>query len=196
MNRIFKSNRQSFDEHKVTPGSFLIATSGLSDTTFEQSVVFILQNNELGTFGAILNRPVNPELASTWRQATGLNFDGRSVVNGGPIGGPVLALHSHKSIAEVEISDGVCLSVDSQAFKTLAEGGDLPYRIVLGLAGWQPDQLADEMNRGLWYHLKVDPCHVFDDPGSMWSTFTRNYGFLSLQSMVDSRLIPENPFLN
>lgn len=196
MNRIFNSSLTAKGVNEILPGSFLIASSALNDTPFEQAVVFVLQHNDLGTFGVILNRPVDTQLASTWRKATGLNFETTSVVNGGPIGGPVLALHSQKSIAEVEILDGICLSVDSQAFKTLAERSDIPYRIILGIAGWQPHQMADEMERGHWYHLRVDPNHIFDDPTFMWHTFTRNFGYQTLQSIFDKKLIPENPSLN
>lgn len=196
MNRLIDSYFPDRPVESVLPGSFLIASAALKDSSFEQAVVFVLQHNELGTFGVVLNRPVDAQLASTWREATGLNFENRSVVNGGPIGGPVLALHSQKSIAEVEILDGICLSIDSQAFKELAEKSDLPYRIVLGIAGWQPNQLADEMDRGLWYPLKADPNHIFDEPASMWPAFMRNFGYLQLQSIVDEKLIPSDPFLN
>ena len=55
---------------EITPGSLLIATASLSDTLFQQAVILVLQSNELGIFGVILNQPANDEIKFAWRQLT------------------------------------------------------------------------------------------------------------------------------
>jgi putative transcriptional regulator len=196
MKRFLGSENLFTGNRSVSPGSFLIASAALNDSPFDKAVIFVLQNNPQGTFGVILNRPADSQLTNSWRAATGLNFASTSLVNGGPIGGPVLALHPQRSIAEVEICSGVCLSIDSQAIKFLSEQNDFPYRIILGIAGWQPGQLENEIEQGWWYQLKADPIHIFDDPFSMWQSFIRNFGLRTLSDWFGERVIPESPLLN
>jgi putative transcriptional regulator len=181
---------------KVSPGSFLVATSALQSTGFQRAVVFVLQNNEDGTFGAVINRPATNSMLANWSQQTGLEFARESIVQGGPLGGPVLAIHQDLPIAEVEISDGVCLSVDSKAIQKLSTQNDAQYRIVLGIAGWEKNQLNREMELGYWYHLIVDPMHVFDDHDLMWENFVREYGRQTLEKLLGSSGFPVDPSLN
>lgn len=180
----------------VAPGNFLIASPALHGSPLEKAVVFVLQNNSAGTFGVVLNRPADSRLTTSWREATGLNFATSTVVNGGPIGGPVLALHPEKSLGEVEICEGLSLSIDSEAIKLLAGQNEFPYRIVLGIVGWKPGQLDLEMGEGLWYPFEADPIHIFDDPLTMWQVFIRNYGLKIISQWVGDRMIPESPSNN
>jgi putative transcriptional regulator len=181
-------------EHRsVAPGSFLIATSALQGSSFDKAVIVVLQSNRAGTFGVVLNRPADSQLTTSWREATGLNCGSSTLVNGGPIGGPVMALHPERSFGEVEICNGVCLSIDSQSIKLLAEQNEFPYRIVLGIAGWKSGQLEQEIRQGLWYQFEADPIHIFDDPFTMWHSFTRNFGLKILSQWVGDRMIPESP---
>lgn len=180
----------------VGPGSFLVATSALQTTGFQRAVVFVLQNNDDGTFGAIINRPATHSILANWSRQTGLEFARESIVQGGPLGGPVLAIHQNLPIAEVEISEGVCLSVDSKAIQELSTQNDAQYRIVLGIAGWEKDQLRREMELGYWYHLMVDPTHVFDDHDLMWENFVREYGRQTLEKLLAGHDFPQDPNLN
>jgi putative transcriptional regulator len=180
----------------IAPGSFLVATPALQTSGFERTVVFVLQHNLDGTFGAVINRPANQSIVANWSKQTGLEFARESIVQGGPLGGPVLAIHQDRPIAEVEISAGVCLSVDSKAIQKLSTQHESRYRIVLGIAGWEKDQLSREMSLGYWYHVEVDPLHVFDDHDLMWENFVREYGRQTLQTLVGNRHFPQNPHLN
>jgi putative transcriptional regulator len=197
VSRRFNIPRQSREASgEVAPGNFLIASPGLHATAFDRAVVFVLQHNDDGTFGAVINRPADNSMVTSWSKQTGLEFAQQSIVQGGPLGGPVLALHQDKPLAEVEISGGVCLSVDTQAFKKLSDQHESVYRIVLGIAGWEQKQLLKEMALGYWYHLAADPMHIFDDHASMWENFVREFGRQSLLTFIDERHFPQNPTWN
>lgn len=178
------------------PGSFLIASPRLRQTPFEQTVIFVLQHNDQGTFGVVLNRPADSALKSEWQKITGLNFGERSIVQGGPIGGPIFAIHQEKSLAEMEMPGGICVSSNGNVFQQLTECEGADYRIVFGVAGWQTGQLANEMQTGSWFELETDPQHLFDDPSLMWENFLRHYGHQVWESILGSGHFPASPWLN
>lgn len=192
MNRI----QTQLQPSPIQPGSFLVATPSLQDTPFSRTVVFVLQADGQGTFGAVINRPADHEVVAKWSAKTGLEFDRQHMIQGGPLGGPVMALHQQKLLAEVEICEGVCLSVDAKALQHLSRETDSPYRIVLGIAGWNPEQLTQEIKSGFWFPLVVDPIHVFDDHAVMWESFVREYGRQALGSVIGKRHFPADPNLN
>lgn len=179
----------------IQPGSFLVASPSLQNNPFNQTVVFVLQNDSQGTFGAVINRPADNEMVANWSKTTGLEIARNNMIQGGPLSGPIVAIHQHKPLAEVEICDGVCLSVDAKALQQLTRQ-DSQYRIVLGIAGWAQQQLSTEIDSGLWYHLVVDPTHVFDDHSMMWENFVREFGRQTLGHIIDQKHFPVNPALN
>jgi putative transcriptional regulator len=179
----------------VQPGTFLVAAPSLRNNPFNQTVVFVLQNDSQGTFGAVINRPADQEMIANWSRTTGLEITRPNMIQGGPLNGPIVAIHQNKPLAEVEICDGVCLSVEPNALQQLTRQ-ESPYRIVLGIAGWGRQQLSSEMDSGLWYHLVVDPTHVFDDHSTMWENFVREFGRQTLSHIIGQQHFPSNPALN
>jgi putative transcriptional regulator len=177
-------------------GSFLVAAPSLKGSPFEQTVVFVIQHDKHGTFGVVLNRPAAPELKTAWQLLSGSRSGDSCIVHGGPIGGPVFAIHQEKTLAELEMPGGICVSADKQVLNRLAQRHEADYRIVFGVAGWQFGQLSDEIQQGVWFSLEADPQHLFDDPDFMWENFLRQYGRQVLEEIVEPRHIPENPWLN
>jgi putative transcriptional regulator len=192
MNRI----QSQFHPKPVQPGTFLVASPSLTGTPFSRTVVFLLQANREGTFGAVINRPAGDDLVSEWSSSTGLEIARQSLIQGGPIGGPVVALHQNKPLADVEICAGMCLSVDKDVLQRLARESNSPYRIVLGIAGWEQQQLSNEINSGHWFPMEVDPAHVFDDHTAMWESFVREFGRQSLSRLIGEDQFPVDPTLN
>lgn len=177
-------------------GSFLVATPSLQSSPFEQTVVFVIQHNKHGTFGVVLNRPADHELKTAWQLMSGSRSDDPCIMQGGPIGGPVFAIHQEKTLAELEMPGGICVSADKQVLDRLAQHHEADYRIVFGVAGWQFGQLSDEIRQGIWFNVEADPQHLFDEPDFMWEDFLRQYGRQVLEEIVEPRHIPDNPWLN
>src|SRR5579864_4571578 len=70
-------------------GSFLVARPVLRDPTFRQTVILLLQHDEAGAFGLVVNRPTQTE---------GLPFP---VFSGGPCESQgLIMLHGHAEWAE------------------------------------------------------------------------------------------------
>ena len=67
------------------PGKLLIASPVLSDF-FERAVVLLIEHNEDGAMGLVLNRPSDTMVAEAVPTLSGLGEDGDVVRLGGPVG--------------------------------------------------------------------------------------------------------------
>lgn len=174
----------------------MIATPALQNTPFQRAVVLVLQNTIEGTFGVTLNRPANQEMRSAWEELTGSDSPATNIVQGGPIGGPVLALHQQSKIAEHQVAQDVFVSAASEDFMERIDLNDQDYRIVFGVAGWKNDQLAREIHDGYWYRLDQASDHIFDDAGNMWEESLRRYGRQALIDVAGVTGFPKSPLDN
>ncbi len=87
-------------------GYFLIASPHLSDTNFRRSVVLLLKHSDEGAFGLVLNRPTDSLLSEVWELISESPCKlGEAIHIGGPVGGPLMALHSNKTYAEALRND-------------------------------------------------------------------------------------------
>lgn len=184
------------DPFRIVPGTLLVASPALKGTAFHKTVVFVLQNNSEGTFGVVLNRPADEKIKCEWQKLIGNESSDRFIVQGGPIGGPIFAIHQEQNLAELEIPGGIFVSAESEKFHQLVDNDESRYRIVFGVAGWQRGQLNDEIEDGLWFMLDGDAEQVFDDPTWMWEKSLRRYGQKMICDIVGLDRLPASPLLN
>lgn len=156
----------------------------------------VLQNSDKGIFGVVLNKPGNQELRSAWLQMTGASDGEESLVHGGPIGGPVFAIHQNQRLAEMEIPGGLFISAASEKVEELVRQTGLDYRIVFGVAGWNHEQLSQEMDDGCWFQIGGSREIVFDSPESMWERSLRTYCDNTLCDVVGLPGLQIDPELN
>lgn len=202
INKVESMNRlpNDFSEQEYSDnglkGKLLVATPALNGSPFQKTVVLVLQDNESGTFGVVLNRPAKEEMLDAWADLSGHYPDDHCVVHGGPIGGPVFAIHQQASIAEVEMTKGLYVSADSNLLRQVTTECDDPYRIVFGVASWADGQLYQEIERGAWFTLNASPESIFDDAAWMWEKSLRRYGRELTRDVLGVRQIPSDPSLN
>lgn len=160
-------------------GSLLVATPALLDPNFYRTVVLLLQHEEDGCVGVVLNRPTGQPVADHLPEWDDLVPEPRTVNYGGPV--------------EPEIAIG--LSLGSEGMPTGVPGlslidlggspGDAhhPVRIYSGYSGWGRDQLESEIATGSWYVVQASPDDPFDaDEGQWRRVLRRQPGFLSVVS--------------
>jgi putative transcriptional regulator len=144
-------------------GSFLVARSVLQDANFTQTVVLLLQHDEDGAFGLVVNRP-----APT---ASEVPFP---VFSGGPCPSEgVILLHGHPEwldedaeTDEREVAPGVYLG-NAELFERLSEGPPdhfTRYRVFAYYSGWGPDQLEGELVAGAWAVVPATGDLLFETP--------------------------------
>ena len=157
-------------------GQLLIASPALLDPNFHRTVVLLIEKNDQGAFGVVINRvtslspgKVFPELADNLGKYSG------TLYRGGPLApGRVLFLVRGLAAATVqgpEIIDKVFLSAGSDALAEitrLASGPD-ELRIYAGHAEWTAGQLENELKHGAWSVVPATADLVFGDkPQKLW----------------------------
>jgi putative transcriptional regulator len=167
-------------ENPVTPvtepaaGLFLVARRELDDPHFAQSVIYLLRHGPLGTAGLIINRPSGLNLSDTVSDIEATDFESRPVFFGGPVEFNTVSMlirNEQESRLVEHIADDVYLSGDRSVLDRLLteKKPDNALHFYLGHAGWQPGQLAREINHENWYVIDADPAVIFSaKPESIW----------------------------
>jgi len=156
-------------------GKLLVAPRDSPDPHFAKSVVLLVQLDDGGTLGLMINHPTKIPIARALEQLKAANHRSDPVYLGGPVDGTtVLALlhaGSRPDDARRIMSDVYLVSTRPLLEKTLAAGtGPGEFRAYVGYCGWGVGQLEYEMSRGAWYIFDGDARLVFDsDPDSVWS---------------------------
>lgn len=169
-------------------GSLLVATPALLDPNFFRTVVLLLQHDEDGCVGVVLNRPGDELVIDhlpAWAERVP---DPATVYFGGPVD-PVVAIGL--SLAGVGMPTGVpgLSLIDLSA---APDEENQPVRIYSGYSGWGSDQLESEIAMGSWYVVQASPDDPFDTSAGQWRRVLRRQpGFLSVVSTF-----PDDPALN
>lgn len=156
-------------------GKLLVASSGLSDPNFVETVVLLVQYDHQGTVGLIINRRTKAPISRVLQDLNAAKQRLDPVYMGGPVQmTEVLALlRSHRKPEEATsiLADVYLVSSKALLEKTLAGGsGPSDFRVYLGYCGWGAGQLENEVRMGGWWIFAGNAGLVFDpDPGSVWS---------------------------
>lgn len=170
----------SLGADEPAPGRLLVASSALLDPNFAASVVLVLDHDEDGSLGVVLNRPTPVSVASVL-PAWADSVDQPPVIFGG---GPV---STDSALAVACVPEG--RAGDPVGFRRLfADTGlidlDTPQevlapamtrmRVFAGYAGWGAGQLVAEIEEGSWYVVASRADDIFGaDPGRLWTRVLR-----------------------
>ncbi|WP_168564347.1 YqgE/AlgH family protein [Crateriforma spongiae] len=92
---------------------------------------------------------------------------------GGPLSGPLVAIHADADHAESETGKGIFVTAQKNNLQQLIRDADRPYRLMIGHLGWHPDQLQREIDEGWWHVLPASADSVFSDNAEMWPRLVR-----------------------
>ena len=184
-------------------GYFLVSETELIDPNFHRTVVLLVNHNDEGAFGLVVNRPADVRLGNLVS-----DFEDRPVGDLATyIGGPVeqhylFTLHSGlPESAESEYAlrptDGIVFEPVFQAMEQYLrnEWSELDARhrprinFYLGYAGWASGQLEDELSSGAWLVIPATPEIVFrSDPEEGWNAaLTRKGGIYHVVAQTGSK---------
>jgi putative transcriptional regulator len=156
-------------------GKLLVAPRNAPDPIFAKTVVLLVEFDENGALGLLINHPTGVPISRALDQLKAANNHSDPVYLGGPVDvAMVLALlraSGKPDEARRVVGDVYLVSTRSLLEKTLTSGtGPGEFRAYMGYCGWGAGQLENEMNRGGWYIFDGDAKLVFDsDPESVWS---------------------------
>ncbi len=179
-------------------GQFLIAVPELSDRNFFRSVVLMIQHDDQGAMGVILNRPANVTVGEIWTRLFEIDCDCKDPIHvGGPVEGPLMVLHRQPSLAEMDVIPGVFVSMNGEHLKEIIAGNLQPFKLFSGYSGWGSGQLEQEMEAGGWLILPADEAAVFGTPENLWKRVCEEFGTQIVRSQLGKSIpIPDDPSLN
>jgi putative transcriptional regulator len=138
---------------KPNKGHLLLAEPTIiGDISFNRSVILIAENNENGSIGFILNKPLDFTLDEL---VTDIHVPFK-IYNGGPVEQDNLYfIHKVPDLIpnSIEISNGIYWGGDFNTVVELLKNKQLESRDIrffLGYSGWSPDQLAEELTSNSW----------------------------------------------
>ncbi len=159
----------------VAAGRFLIASNKLPDPNFAETVVLIIQHDDKGTAGLIVNRQTRIPLSRVFQELSWAKDLADPVYAGGPVerGGVHALLRCQQEPANAtRLLRGVCVAANKQPVERALAARAKPtdFRVYLGYSGWGAGKLAKEIELGAWYVLPANAASVFDpDPDTLWS---------------------------
>ncbi|MFY9674351.1 MAG: YqgE/AlgH family protein [Terriglobales bacterium] len=164
---------QSKNAKDLGAGKLLVASRGLADPNFAQTVVLLVRYDAEGVVGLILNRRTDLPMS---RVLDGIKAaKGRSdrVYLGGPVEPSVFGLlQSPAKVEGAEHIFGAVYMISSKPLfeQTISARPDPGrFHVYLGAAGWTNDQLRKELELGAWFIFQADVETVFNaDPDSLW----------------------------
>jgi putative transcriptional regulator len=164
--------------------TLLVAMPQLRDPNFRRTVVMVVQHDEEGTFGVVLNRVTE---ISVMGLCASLDLDWRGEPEA-PIGwgGPVQpqtgwvlfdAPPGYASQDVQRIGDGICFAGSLDVLREVAVEPPEHMRVLVGYAGWGPGQLEMELAEGAWLVVPMSRDVVFDVHATvMWEHVLRSLG--------------------
>jgi putative transcriptional regulator len=180
-------------------GRLLVATPQLLDPHFDHTVVLLLDHDEEGTLGVVLNRPTGVGVSTVlteWSE----QVDGPPVLfEGGPVS-PDAAL-ALAAIAGDGPADpvgfrrifGATGVMDLDTPRELLDPRVVRLRIFAGYAGWGSGQLLAEVEEGSWHVVDSAPGDAFcPNPEKLWAEVLRRQP----GSLAWASTRPSDPTLN
>jgi putative transcriptional regulator len=178
-------------------GHLLVASPRLPDENFYHSVVLIIHHDEQGAIGVILNRPTESTVHEVWEAFSDEPCDSDQPINvGGPVSGPLMAIHTKESCSENEILPGVYFATHRDRLNQIVREPDLPFRIFSDYSGWAAGQLEGELKAGGWMVMPATFDYIFGDAATMWRKAAQEIGEQITTPLLNDVPTPDDPSCN
>jgi putative transcriptional regulator len=172
--------------HERLTGKLLVATTVLVDPNFDRTVVLVVDHDDDGTLGVVLNRTGALEVADVLENWAPLAAEPPTVFLGGPVAldsalgiacvRPEAAQPGEEPLGWRQFAGRLGL-VDLDAPPEVLAPDLTALRIFAGYAGWGPGQLVGELSQRAWYVLEPELSDVFTtEPEGLWRRVLRRQG--------------------
>jgi putative transcriptional regulator len=160
---------------QVAQGCLLVGSPRLLDPNFARTVVLVISHDSEGSFGLVLNRPLDHTLGDVLPDVAPAAAS-VPVLQGGPVQTDALQFMCRHERVGRSVLPGVSVgaSLDELlAVSPQAEG----IRAYLGYSGWGEGQLESETAEGSWIVAPARDAHAFDVPAArLWVSVLRELG--------------------
>jgi putative transcriptional regulator len=180
----------------VQSGKILVSEPFLLDSYFKRSVILLTQHTEEGSIGFIINKPTDLKVNDALDE---FPYIDAPLYFGGPIQTDTIHfIHKFKHlVGALELLPGIYWGGDLEQLKSGISQGRVAQediRFYAGIAGWDPDQLQEEMKSKMWLMTnKQQKNFIFSEkPEDLWGEVLRSMG--SQYAVLAN--FPEDPSLN
>jgi putative transcriptional regulator len=178
-------------------GYLLVSVPSLLDPNFLQSVTLLVEHNDEGALGLVLNRPTATTVGQIWEQLTESPCDLASLLyEGGPCQGLLSVLHTKRGLASEKVFSGVYFTQEPKKIDRLIEQQVQPARYFVGYAGWAPGQLENELEQGSWLTTPAQLDDVFGNEEELWERLRNRIAKTNILDALNIRHYPDDPSLN
>jgi putative transcriptional regulator len=150
--------------HAYHRGRLLVAAPAMADPNFSRAVVLLLDHDEDGALGVVLNRPTDVGVADVLPAWGGQASAPDVVFHGGPVGtnsalGVMQVTGTDLPVGFKAMFGGAPTTglIDLDTPIELLKGAFDGLRIFAGYAGWSPGQLENEIDEGGWIVADSEP---------------------------------------
>ncbi len=175
---------------------FLIAMPSLNGSWFEKSVIYIMEDNEHGTTGFVINSPQKFQVHDlldhfNFRPPENVSYLNQSILRGGPVDveqGFIFHKPEGQWKSSVSLPDGLTMTFSDDFVEALSKNqAPNDFLICLGFSGWKPNQLAQEIQSNSWLTIPYNESLLFDTPvDKKWQVALETLGvspeFLTLEA--------------
>lgn len=178
-------------------GSLLVAVPHQLDPNFVQTVILVVRHSDRGALGLIVNCPREPRDGLPGQRKVGRPGDNKATIYlGGPVTGPLMAVHCNPALGEIEILPGLFFSGDEENVHAIMQRKQRPCRIFAGYTGWGPKQLEYEINEGVWRTVEATAERVFASSEGLWYGLHCEALVTMYRAILQVEHIPSDPMLN
>jgi putative transcriptional regulator len=175
-------------------GQFLIASHRLMDPNFFHTVILVVQHDDNGALGLVLNRPLSTTIKEVCQEVLEQDcyLDGL-LHQGGPCPGPLMAVHTCEEAAQTPVIQGVHFTSEKDRLELLLNQSEVSARFFVNYSGWTAGQLENELEEGSWLTLAATTEHIFADTDQIWTRLTK---IATLGKWISPDRIPDDPSVN
>lgn len=160
-------------------GKILISTPDISGDIFSRSVVLIIEHDENGAFGLILNKK-NSKMSGRFKNFFDFKIE---VYDGGPVENEkVFFIIKGKKVSEIytEINPEFYVTEDIETVINSVLSKEISIddvKIFSGYSGWGALQLDSEINRKMWTVVDVyNLDYTLPNDQTLWKSIMQNLG--------------------
>ena len=170
---------------------FLVASKTMKDPRFKNTVIVMLDNDEKGALGLVVNKPLaSVPLSSLIHKSRKTTATQKELFNvkipvywGGPVNeNKILILHSQEYKNETTKNfKNLSISSDYKILFEIADKkGPKKSLVILGFSSWGPGQLEGEMEIDEWVLSEINTDLIFEMHNSKKWLNAINSSFISL----------------
>jgi putative transcriptional regulator len=178
-------------------GKLLIASPRLADPNFRRTVVLLVRDDDEGSLGLVLNRPMPVTVKQACEQALEVECKlDAPLYQGGPCEGPLMVLHEGDGDDDdLRVAKDLFFTTDKDKVEKLlaCDGDGNRVKFFVGYSGWGQGQLAGELDEGAWVSCAATSDLVFGEVSREWSKLLTH---LTYGPELPLDRIPEDPSLN